>query len=140
MSCFHEVLATVDGRNPAPPKKPFDDDSPANPTSNDFPLFQGGAGFRPSGNSFCELAHMRRKKRPGADEPLLWGHEAFPGPGCGSAVKRDVKLSLLCSFLFLSSFFWGEVLFLLLFLFFAFFCWGGWVGWGWELEPFGLFC
>ena len=33
---------TVDGQNPAPPKKPWNDDSPI-PTNNDFPWFQGGA-------------------------------------------------------------------------------------------------
>ena len=37
---------TVDGQTPAPPKKPWNDDSPVNTNNCGFPGFQSGAGFR----------------------------------------------------------------------------------------------
>ena len=40
---------TVDGRNPAPPKKPRNDDSTVNTSKRyGFSWFQSGAGLRPS--------------------------------------------------------------------------------------------
>ena len=42
------AIHTADGRNPAPCKKLWDDDSPANTNKQWFqPWFQSGAGFRP---------------------------------------------------------------------------------------------
>ena len=42
------TINTVDGRNPAPRKKPWNDDFSGNTTKNGFPWFQSGAGFRAS--------------------------------------------------------------------------------------------
>ena len=39
---------TVGGQNPAPPKKPWNDDSPVNTSKLWVPMLQSGAGFRPS--------------------------------------------------------------------------------------------
>ena len=39
---------TVYGQNPAPPKRPWQNDSPVLPTNNGFPWVQSGAGFCPS--------------------------------------------------------------------------------------------
>ena len=43
-----ELSDTVDGRNPAPPKKPWNADSPVNTNQPCFPWIPSGAGFRPS--------------------------------------------------------------------------------------------
>ena len=38
----------LDGRNPAPPKKPWNDNFLQLPANNGFERFQSGSGFRPS--------------------------------------------------------------------------------------------
>ena len=54
MSPIRKWDSTVDGRNPAPPKKPWNDESPVNTNQQWFRMFFSGAGFRPSTVCFEE--------------------------------------------------------------------------------------